>query len=60
MIHFYDRNVLVPMQMILRNETPTKREPRSPGPLVNATASISSFFILASLMALSTTGIIFC
>ena len=41
-------------------ETPTNKEPKRPGPFVKAIALISVFFILAFLIAASTTGIIFC
>ena len=40
-------------------DEPTIKEPNNPGPLVKATAFISLFLMSASLMALSTTGIIF-
>ena len=41
-------------------EVPTRREPNSPGPLVNAIASISLSETSAIFSALSTTGKIFC
>ncbi len=44
----------------LANEVPTSNEPSNPGPRVNAIASISLTEIPAFLIALSTTGIIFC
>ena len=44
----------------LEKDTPTNSEPKSPGPLVKATAEIWFFFTLDSLIAWLTTGIIFC
>ena len=41
------------------NEVPTRRDPRRPGPLVNAIASISLSSMPDFFMALSTTGIMF-
>jgi hypothetical protein len=41
-------------------ELPTKSEPKSPGPFVNAIAEISFLLMFAFLIAASTTGIIFC
>ena len=45
---------------LLAKLTPTMSEPSSPGPRVKATASISSLPMLAFLMAVSTTGTMFC
>ena len=54
------RGTLSAMAIALAKVVPTRREPMRPGPLVNAIAEISSFFMFACRMASLTTGMMFC
>ena len=52
--------ISIPSAKDLANELPTSKDPNNPGPCVKQIADKSSFFIPASFIAVSTTGIMFC